>query len=246
MPEGEGHVGPHPSGPSVELPTRYRLQERIGSGRTATVWLARDTRTGTYVAVKELHLPTERGDALEGLTLERFEREVRSLGRLVDVPGVCRVFEVGVDRAGIPWFVAEHMSGGPLSSYGGRLSREDCRMLFGALAAAHERGIVHGDISPGNVLLDSSGSPVLADFGLARLGPASGNDVPGGMTPAYAAPERIRGAAATAPADVYALAASLRGYVMESDTLLSRVLGAAMDPDPTKRPSAVRVGRRLR
>lgn len=217
----------------------------MGTGPSATVWSARDTRTGTTVAVKELHLPRDRDDPWLDVLLDRFEREVRSLGRLSDVPGICRVFEVGIDRSGIPWFVAEYMEGGPLSSHTGAVTRAGCRRLFEALAVVHGRDVVHGDISPGNILFDTSGMPVLADFGMAGLGLSSGGPTPDAVTPAYAAPERLRGGPATTAADVHALAASLLGHVAGTDTSLRAVLRTAMAPLARERPSAERVARRL-
>lgn len=234
-------------GPLVRLPTRYRVIEMLGTGRSATVWLARDTRTGRQVAAKEIHVigapsDPERDDWI----VERFEREVRSLGRLAGIPGVCQMLEVGVDRARIPWVISEYMSGGSLSAHEGYLDRSDCADLFGALAAAHERGVVHGDLSPGNILLDASGRPVLGDFGMARLGPGAVRRGADGMTPAYAAPERLKGGGATPGSDVYALAASLSGRIPDSDRRTRSTMAAAMRTRPDRRPSAARVVRRLR
>lgn len=228
------------------MPTRYRVMEIIGSGRSATVWLARDTRTGRRVAVKEVHVGGPAGGlAHDELVLERFEREARSLGRLADVPGVCHLLEVGLDRALSPWLVSEYMGGGSVATMPGAVTVAGARRLFEALAVAHGRGIVHGDISPRNILLDDDGEPVLADFGMSRLGPGTAGSAAGGMTPAYAAPERIRGGPATPASDVYALAASLLAGRPSPEARTVRTLTRAMGPDPRRRPSAARVARRL-
>lgn len=228
------------------MPTRYRITKLIGSGRSATVWLARDTRTGRDVAVKELHVSEIVGDPGVGQrTVERFETEVRSLGRLSGTEGVCRLIEVGVDRARIPWLVSEYMPGGSLASNACSLTPAHCSRLFAALAAAHEIGIVHGDISPRNILLDSDGGPVLADFEMAHIEPLVGTGSPAGLTPAFAAPERIRGGPATPASDVFALAASVLENLAVGDQRTVRRLRRAMRSDPHRRPSARRLGLRL-
>lgn len=236
-----------PDRPRVDLPTRYRIVEEIGSGRTATVWRARDTRTGRDVAVKVLRSAdrtTTPGD--DDLMIRRLEREVRSLGRLTGTVGVCRMLEVGVDRSRIPWIVSEFMPGGALATSKRSVTVEDCRTLFGALAIAHGHDIVHGDVSPANILFDGDGRPVLADFGMAALGlEGTGRDI-GGMTPAYAAPERLRGGRATAASDVHALAASLIEHLPVSDSRTGDSLRRALVIDPRRRPTAGRLAKRLR
>lgn len=231
----------------VGLPTRYRLIRRIGAGRSATVWLARDSRIGSNVAVKVIRSSYRTPDACLGeLILERFEREVRSLVRLSGTPGICRVLQLGVDTHSTPWLVTEYLPGGPLSDATVPLSAGDCRQLFSALASAHALGVVHGDISPNNILFDSADSPVLVDFGMAGIDVANSRAPVGGWTPAFAAPETVRGARPSPASDVYALAATLDGHVVASDKSLRRVFEAAMVADPTKRPPAAKIVHHLR
>ncbi|MGB3412631.1 MAG: serine/threonine-protein kinase [Microthrixaceae bacterium] len=237
---------------SSGLPTRVRLIERVGKGTFGEVWLARDTREGIDVAVKFLD-----GDATE-LAGERFEREVRSLARLSDIPGIVAIRELGLAPDGTPWLVTKYLAGGslgfklevaapePFSADARSMVSDLLTPLASALAAAHNVGVFHGDISPGNVLYDESGRPWLSDFGMATLGAprpsgaarnpvrSGGSDTPdprelgaygiSGFTPAYAAPERLRGAMPGPRSDVYSLAATL-WHVLAGAPRLGAVAG---------------------
>jgi len=245
----------------VGLPTRLRLTELLGTGTSAAVWRARDTRDGVDVAVK-LVAPRP-GSAL---TAVRVEREARALARLGPVPGVVTLHEVGLAADATMWLVMDLVPGGSLADRLAEPAVDDPTAvrplgaaLAATLAAAHELEVVHGDLSPGNVLFDAEGRPVLADFGMSDLlgGRTEG---PHGFTPAYAAPERLRGAAPSQAADVYSLAAVLwhvhagappgaapparRDRPDAAD--LDRLLLAATAPDPTARPSAAELADELR
>lgn len=231
----------------VRLPTRYRLIRAIGSGRSATVWLGRDRWTGTDVAVKVIRGPDNADSPqLPGLILERFERETRSLGRLRGTRGICQILQVGVDVRLTRWLVTEHLVGGSLSDADKVLTVDDCRLLFEALASAHSLGVAHGDISPNNILFGSTGSPVLSDFGMSDIADTNTRSAVSGLTPAFAAPERIRGARPAPSSDVYALATTLSDHVTEGNRVVRRVLAEATVADPTKRPTAAKIARRLR
>ncbi len=247
------------------------------------VYLARDTRTGTSVAVKVIDLgddPTR--EDLGAVILERFELETRSLGRIRGVGGIQRVLHVGLSDRGIPWIVSEYLPGGSLrdrmtahrvgdeSSDGDdssavaeserssglgpadpsrsgpspfALPRSVIRVLFVTLAEAHRVDVVHGDISPNNILFNNAGNPVITDFGMARLLDAGAQGPAGGLTPGFAAPERLRGSHPTAESDVYAMAKTLMPF---AEPEVCRVLVHAMVANPTKRPSARKIARRLR
>lgn len=224
------------------LPTRIRLLEPLGGGATATVWRARDTAAGRDVAVKVVAVDRPPGDGAE-----RFEVEVRALARLRGVPGVLGVRECGIGREGSAWFVSDLATGGSLADRlrDDVLDEEDALatgvVLAGALATAHERGVVHGDISPANVLYDGDGSPLLADFGMAALdGRATGL----GITPAFTPPERLRGAPPSAAADVFSLAATLAAAVRDADGLPS-VVADCLAERPAARPGAAALARAL-
>ena len=238
------------------FPTHIRLIEPLGAGTTSTVWRARDRATGLDVAVK---LVEDRPGGPRAA--ERVEREGRALARIGDHPGILTVLAVGLgeDRT-TGWIVTPLVDGRPLDEAVDPLSCDDA-LVFGASAAdalahAHRLGVAHGDLSPSNVFVDSDGSAVLGDFGLATLDrPAS----PAGFTPAFAAPERRRGGAPTPAADVYSLGAVLwwahtrqvappvgtsqpaTSQPHTSQPWLHTVVDACLRTDPADRPSAADV-----
>ena len=190
------------------LDGRYRLQGEIARGAIGTVWRGADTVTGEPVAVKLLRAEA----AVQPELVASFAAEAEILGS-VDHPSVVRLREVVVDPRGHPAIVMELIAGDDLR----RLLRRDGPMLptkvaevvahvAEALAHLHERGIVHGDVKPGNLLLPADGGRVrLADFGVARRVTDDLGDQAVQATPEYVAPEVVAGAAPAAAADVYAL-----------------------------------------
>jgi serine/threonine protein kinase len=189
------------------LDDRYRLGERIGSGAVAEVFRAVDERLQRPVAIKVF-----RGDAAE--QLQRHEAEMLTLAAL-DHPSLVTVFDAGTNADGDrPYLVmqlvdgstlAEELRRGPLDSE--RTARYGAA-LADALAYVHERGLVHRDVKPGNVLISDDGRVHLADFGIARLVDSAHQTKTGDVlgTPAYFAPEQVAGEPVGPPADVYALA----------------------------------------
>jgi serine/threonine protein kinase len=203
----------------IGLPTRIRLIEPLGSGSSCTVWRARDTHSGRDFAIKLLPLPD--GDALAA---ERLQREARALSRLSQIEGAISLHQVGIAADGTAWLLLDFAPGGSLQDCIQALAEESVRpaaasgprtqtlaaSLFLTLAQAHTAGVIHGDISPANILFGESGQPLLADFGMgALLGGGEGTLGLVGFTPAYAAPERFRGAPPDQASDVFALAATL-------------------------------------
>jgi hypothetical protein len=182
---------------------RYLLGPKIGHGATATVYRARDKHSGRWVAVKEVADP--------GLA-PRAGAEIRASTRLAH-PGIVAVLDWG-EEDGALLIVSELVHGDSLAS---RLHAGDrptdseslsiAQTVFSALAHAHENGVVHRDVKPGNILLDADGSPRLGDFGIARLSGDVTVTAAGAVvgTMAYMAPEQARGERAGAPADVYAM-----------------------------------------
>lgn len=200
--------------PGDLLAGRYRILAPLGSGGMATVHRARDERLEREVAIKVL-LPNHAGDPV---LATRFEREARALAA-ASHPGVVAVFDVdaGDPAAGRePYFVMELCGGGSLAARlagGQRLPPDELVPIVisiaDGLSGLHERGIVHRDVKPHNILLAPERAK-LADFGLARgNGPAEASELtaPGTTvgTMAYLAPEVLGGRPATAPSDVYAL-----------------------------------------
>lgn len=171
--------GPRPghgrAGGGRLLAGRYRLVEPLGSGAAGTVWRARDETGRTEVAVKEPRLPEPdavpgpEGDS-RGRAANRLFREARAAAR-VDHPAAVRIQDVFLED-GLPWIVMELVRGESLGAVVERApltAREAARVglaVLGALRAAHAVGIVHRDITPANVLVESgTGRVVLTDFG---------------------------------------------------------------------------------
>lgn len=193
-------------GAGAVLAGRYRLDRRVGSGGTSTVWRAHDLTLDRPVAVKAL-LDGGVEEALAG----RFEREASILARL-DHPNVVPVLASGMDD-GRPYLVMELIEGQPLSRVlgAGPLPLDDALALVAdvaaGLAAAHRAGVVHRDVKPANIVCGSDGSPRLVDFGIARSSDLSTMTMPAAVlgTASYLAPEQARGETPTPATDVYAL-----------------------------------------
>jgi serine/threonine-protein kinase len=190
------------------LGDRFVLVRELGSGGMSRVFLGRDEVLDRPVAVKIVGADPE--DPEIGL---RFQREGRSAARLSH-PNIVRVFDAGedeLDGRGVSYIVMEYVPGGDFEDLIDRNGPipETMLLRIGAdgasgLTHAHERGIIHRDIKPRNILLDERGSPKLADFGIARAldGTYLG-------TVAYASPEQLRGQRVTPKSDVYSFGATL-------------------------------------
>jgi len=198
------------------------------------VWRVRDTEIGADLAVKVMYTPGGRG----GLDL-RIETEARALARLRDVDGVLPLHELGLTEDGAAWLACDLVTGGTLADRApvgaGQLARIGATVAE-TLTAAHLLEVVHGDVTPTNIVFDGADRALLADFGLAALGHAP-SDL-GGLTPAYAAPERLRGAVPSAASDVYGLGASLASVAAESAAELRDVLDRCCAEHPGQRPTA--------
>jgi eukaryotic-like serine/threonine-protein kinase len=260
------------------LADRYELTTPLGRGTMGTVWRAHDRLLGRDVAVKEIRqdsrLSKEQRDELR----ERMIREGRTAAKIAH-PSVATIHDaILVD--GSPWIIMELVEArsleqvideeGPLPP---RLVAEIGLDLLGALGAAHDLGILHRDVKPGNVLLTDTGRVVLTDFGIAKAAGDS-NITKTGMvigSPGYTAPERARGDHTGPESDLWSLGATLY-FAVEgrpayerssvSETLaalmteqadpatqagpLRPVLEALLDKDYTKRPTNAEAVRTLR
>jgi serine/threonine-protein kinase len=195
--------------PGTMLGGRYRLEERIASGGMGDVWRCVDDVLGRTVAVKIL-LPSLLEEP--GFT-ERFRVEARTMAT-INHPGVVDIYDYGSDPKAGAYLVMEYVEGDALSrtlSRVGRLTPARTMALVAqaadALHAAHEIGVVHRDVKPGNLLVRPNGTLVLTDFGIARSAGAAQLTAAGSVlgTAAYISPEQAMGEQATRLSDVYAL-----------------------------------------
>ena len=200
---------PVPPGSTSTGGDRYRRIRRLGHGGFGTVWQAVDNQLGRTVALKIAHAPDRD-------TEERMRREARALA-MVNHPNCVRVYDLAEEPDGLA-LVMEYLDGqalatavdtmGPLDDVAaGRL----WATMAGALAAAHEKGVLHRDVKPSNVIVDPSGMPHLIDFGIARSRGDSTMTATGMMigTPDFVAPEQAAGAAASPASDAWQLAATV-------------------------------------
>ena len=188
--------------PGTLLGGRYRIVGRLGRGGMGEVYRADDLKLGQPVALKFLP-PEVDGDPAK---LMQLHSEVR-MARQVSHPNVCRVYDID-EEEGQTFLSMEYIDGEDLSSLLKRIGRfpsdralEIARQICAGLAAAHERGIIHRDFKPANVMLDGTGKVRITDFGLAGV---SGESIRAG-TPAYMAPEQLAGSEVTVRSDIYAL-----------------------------------------
>jgi len=193
--------------------SHFDLLDELGRGGMGVVYRARDLNTERIVAVKVLqahHLQ-------EADVVKRFRSEVRAVSSL-DHPHILPIHEVGEDNA-IPFFSMKLTTGGSLAQNMGRYlgrPREAAQLLAKVARGvqhAHERGILHRDLKPGNILIDAAGEPYVADFGLAKWIDDDHNLTMTAAvlgTPHYIAPEQASGSKAlTTAVDIYSLGAIL-------------------------------------
>ena len=194
---------------------RFVLEREIGAGGMARVFLGRDEVLDRPVAVKILnphHSGTEIG--------ARFRREGRTAARLSH-PNIVQVYDAGEDELEgreVSYIVMEYVPGGDLKAFideEGSLPSDELAGLGSAVASglahAHEKGVVHRDIKPHNILIDAYGRPKLTDFGIARALGATQATRTGSYlgTALYSSPEQLRGEKVTPKSDVYSLGMSL-------------------------------------
>jgi tetratricopeptide (TPR) repeat protein len=189
---------------------RYSIEQKLGEGGMATVFLARDHRYDREVAVKVL-----RPELAHAIGPERFQREIEIAARLSH-PHILPLLDSGATE-GFLYYVMPYVEGESLRD---RLKREKqlpmqdtiqiAREIAGALSYAHSHGIIHRDIKPENILL-SPGGAILADFGIARVVDTAGDQAitTSGIavgTPSYMSPEQASGSPVDGRSDLYALA----------------------------------------
>ncbi|BCB80856.1 hypothetical protein Pflav_072660 [Phytohabitans flavus] len=228
---------------------RYRLEEQLGRGGTATVWRGVDLVTGTPVAVKVL----DREHATRPVALERLRREAEAVARL-EHPNIVASHELAID--GEAGFLAMELVDGPnvadLLLNGGWLPVEQAvavaEQVCAALAAAHQAGVIHRDIKPGNLIVSRSGQVKVCDFGIARLQDRDGSaaltahsQVIG--TCEYMAPEQATGEPVDARTDLYALGCVLYAMLTGRPPFVGETAVAVLHQHLNNAPVPVRTVR---
>ena len=254
--------------PGALLGGRYRILSLLGRGGMGEVYRAMDLTLGQSVALKFLPEEASRNQRL----LERFHGEVR-VARMVSHPNVCRVYDIG-EVEGMPFISMEYVDGEDLASLLTRIGRlpadkavETARKLCSGLAAAHDRGVIHRDLKPQNIMMNKRGEVVIMDFGLAAIASElTGAEARHG-TPAYMSPEQLKGAGVTARSDIYALGlvlyelftgkrpydaksmqqlldlqeaaqlTSMTSVAADIDVAVENIIRRCLDPDPARRPA---------
>jgi serine/threonine-protein kinase len=222
----------------------YRIVEQIGMGGMATVYKAYDAGTDRYVAVKVLPHQYSSNPTF----VERFKREAKAIAKL-EHPYILPVHAYGEDQ-GTAFLVMRYMDAGTLGDRvkQGALPLDEAtrlvRQIGDALDYAHQNGILHRDVKPSNVLLDSNNNAYLMDFGIAKILEGMPDLTGTGLalgTPQYMSPEQCMGVKDLTPAmDVYALGVVLYQMVtgrlpFQAETPLAVIHQQLNDPLPPPR-----------
>jgi serine/threonine-protein kinase len=260
--EGRFHPGSIVAG-------RYRILSMLGKGGMGEVYRAIDLTLGQSVALKFLPEDAARNERW----LERFHSEVR-IARQISHPNVCRVYDIG-QTEGTPFISMEYIDGDDMAAMLGSIGRlppdkalDTARKLCAGLAAAHDKGVIHRDLKPQNIMISKRGEILIMDFGLAAVADSLGGPEARNGTPAYMAPEQLRGAEVTAKSDIYALGlvlyelftgrkpfdaktipalialqesqqlSSMSSIAADIDPAVEGIVRRCLHPDPAKRPSS--------
>lgn len=189
------------------IKNRYRVDSFIGRGGMADVFKVWDTQRASFLAMKLLHEDL----AIDRVFLRRFVREAKTLAKLQH-PNIVRFY--GLEQDGpLAFILLDFIDGVSLKrkifDARGPMPFSKILTIFsavcGAIQFAHFKGLVHCDLKPSNIMIDTTGKVFVTDFGIARMTDAATATMVGAGTPAYMAPEQVRGKDPTPQTDVYAL-----------------------------------------
>jgi serine/threonine protein kinase len=191
---------------------RYTLVRLLGKGASGAVYLVEDRlKNNRKIALKRINI------GIDELLQAAFEREFATMASL-SLPGVARVFDFGVaekdgDQVGGPFFTRSFIDGSPLDlaveSLTPRKRVQLVAQVAQIVAPLHRVGVIHGDLKPGNVIVDPEGRAHVIDFGLARIVADRGRPESTGGTPSFMAPELLQGEPSSVQGDIYALGVTL-------------------------------------
>lgn len=225
------------------LDDRFLVEGQLGAGGFATVWRGVDQTSGAAVALKVLHAQHVQNAERR----ERFFRGARIMAQL-DHPNIVKIVEPYASDGEYECFAMQFIDGGTLRDavLSGRFSSSQrLRIVLAiadALAYAHERGIIHRDVKPTNILVAEDGTPYLSDFDLVRAEDTTGGTAGGFGTVIYAAPEMMESASeADARADVYGLGMTLAFAFYEKDLTMEVIRSTDRLIDSLKIPEAIRM-----
>jgi len=185
---------------------RYEILRLLGRGGMGSVYSVRDRELDKVIALKTIRS----GGEADSVAVQRFKQEL-VLARRITHKNVVRIYDLG-EADGLKFFSMEQIEGESLKEMirrQGRIPASQAvplvRQILGALLEAHEQGVVHRDLKPQNVMVDTAGAPHLMDFGIARGADSEGMTATGAIvgTPDYMSPEQVRGEKADLRSDIF-------------------------------------------